>query len=478
MSQIYRQHPLSIVHAFWKYIFLLIFPLLRSLVLVRQSFVYWLSGVWFDLLFLFAIVLFGFFQWYFTTFKIQEKGLYFRKGVFFRAEQYIPYANLSSVGVDKPFYLRPFHIVRLKLETDAGKKNRPDVKMLLHRDLAEEIVSLSTVYLTDTGTVTKSYKPRAAYIAILSLITSNTITGVLFVSTFITQTGKILGQSAEDLLVYYMTRLTQILAYRLPPAAAILACIILGGWLIGFLINLVNHLNFYTARKGGCLYARAGVLVQREYHMAVDEINCLTLRQSFLTKILGFYSAMISCTGYGKDKNELAALLPAVDSQGLRQSLHLILPEIQPTARQYKPPTRTITRFLIPPCTTLLCTLAGFLLLHHFFPEFHELILYLGIMVHIPIFWWLFVKIVAFFHVGIGIRGDVYTFRSTFAYAIYTTVVHKNKIARVEVRQSLFQKMAHCSDVIIYTYNERKHRLVVQNVDQDGVEGFLKSLAM
>lgn len=25
---------------------------------------------------------------------------------------------------------------------------------------------------------------------------------------------------------------------------------------------------------------------------------------------------MISCTGYGKDKNELAALLPAVDSQG------------------------------------------------------------------------------------------------------------------------------------------------------------------
>ena len=99
-------------------------------------------------------------------------------------------------------------------------------------------------------------------------------------------------------------------------------------------------------------------------------------------------------------------------------------------------------------------------------------------MVHIPIVWWLFVKIAAFFHVGIGIRGDVYTFRSTFAYAIYTTVVHKNKIARVEVRQSLFQKMANCSDVIIYTYNEKKHRLVVQNVSQDGVEEFLKSLAM
>lgn len=477
MNQIYRQHPLSIVHAFWKYIFLLIFPLLRSLVLIRQSFVFWLSGVWFDLLILLVIVLFGFFQWYFTTFKIQQKGLYFRKGIFFHSEQYIPYANLSSVGIDRPFYLRPLHIVRLKLETDAGSRKNPDAKMLLHRDLAEEIVSLSTVYLTDTGTVTKSYKPRAAYIAILSLITSNTLTGVLFVSTFITQTGKILGQSAEDLLVYYMTRLTQLVAYRLPPAAAVLACVILGGWLIGFLINLVNHLNFYTARKGGCLYARAGILVQREYHMAVDEINCLTLRQSFMTKLFGFYSAMISCTGYGKDKNELAALLPAVDSQGLRQSLHLILPEIQPCARLYKPPTRTITRFLIPPCTTLLCTLAGFLLLHHFFPEFHELILYLGIMVHIPIVWWLFVKITAFFHVGIGIRDDVYTFRSTYAYAIYTTVVHKNKIARVEVRRSLFQKMAHCSDVIIYTYNEKKHRLVVQNVDQDGVEKFLKSLA-
>ncbi|MEG2597087.1 MAG: hypothetical protein RR977_01565, partial [Oscillospiraceae bacterium] len=192
----------------------------------------------------------------------------------------------------------------------------------------------------------------------------------------------------------------------------------------------------------------------------------------------GFYSAMISCTGYGKDKSELAALFPAVTKRELQQNLQLILPEIQPSARQYKPPFRTITRFLIPPLTTLLLTFFGFFILHLFFQNFHDFILFIGIMTHIPIVWWLFVKIAAFFHVGIGINNDVYTFRSTYAYAIYTTVVHKNKIAKIEIRQSLFQKMAKCSDVIIYTYHEKKHRLVVQNVNDKGVAEFLKSVAL
>ncbi|MEG2597086.1 MAG: hypothetical protein RR977_01560, partial [Oscillospiraceae bacterium] len=74
-------------------------------------------------------------------------------------------------------------------------------------------------------------------------------------------------------------QLAQGLAYKIPPAAAILAGILLGGWLLAFLINLIKHLRFYVSRKGNCLYAQAGIVVKRECHMAVDRINCLILRQ-------------------------------------------------------------------------------------------------------------------------------------------------------------------------------------------------------
>ena len=91
-----------------------------------------------------------------------------------------------------------------------------------------------------------------------------------------------------------------------------------------------------------------------------------------------------------------------------------------------------------PPIWTILGLLAGFWVLWRLFPRFGSLILYFAVMAEIPAVWWLFVKIVAYFHVGVGIRGDTYTFYTTFGYAFFTTALHKDKIAKVEVGQSLF----------------------------------------
>ena len=122
----------------------------------------------------------------------------------------------------------------------------------------------------------RTYQPRPLYIAILSLITSNTLTGVLFVSTFISQTGKVLGEQFEKLLVHSLTRIVQFLAFRIPPAAAMAAAVILGGWGIAFLVNLVNHLGFRAVRRGKQLFIRVGVLVRKEYYLSL--IHILFLR--------------------------------------------------------------------------------------------------------------------------------------------------------------------------------------------------------
>ena len=133
-------------------------------------------------------------------------------------------------------------------------------------------------------------------------------------------------------------------------------------------------------------------------------------------------------------------------------------------------------RFLNPPILTILVLLSGFCLLGKLFPALTTLIRFFAVMAEIPAVWWLFLKIAAYFHVGIGVRGDICTFYSTFGYAFFTTVLHKDKIAKVEVRQSLFQRMSGSADVRVYTFAETQHHVRVHNLPLVQAEEFLRFL--
>ncbi len=479
MTNFQRQHPLYVVHAFSKYLLLLIFPLLRSLLLLRGDVWAWVRGTWFDLLIVVLIILFGVVQWRSIRYSLGEKGVYVESGFLVQEIRYLPYKNLSSIAVEEPFYLRPLRIARVRLETDGGSSSRADAALLLRRSQVEEVLEAGAVRLAEGRGGPKgvrTYRPKALYIAILSLITSNTLTGVLFASTFISQSGKILGETFERLLVDSIARIIRVLAFNIPPAAAIIAAVLLGGWAIAFLMTLISHLGFHATRENRLLSVRVGILTKKEAYMAVERINYVQLRQSLLTKLCGFCSAFLNCTGYGKEKNELAVLFPAVEQQDLRRTLRLILPEIKVSPRRYKPYIKVLTRFLIPPVTLIFAAAAVFGLAWFLFPNFRQVSLFLGIMAELPSIWWLFVKIAAYFHVGIGVRGDIYTFRFTFGYAFYTVALHKDKIAKVETQQSLFQKMSKCSDILIYPFSERGRRMRIHNIRQSEAEEFLRTL--
>ncbi|MCI8601240.1 MAG: PH domain-containing protein [Oscillospiraceae bacterium] len=476
MAKPKRQHPLAVVHAFGSYILLLALPLLRSLLLLREGWRGWLSGVWQDGLVLAAILVFGYLRWRMNTYEVLEEGIFFRDGIFFRRSRYIPYYSLTAVVLERPFYLRPFPIARILLETDAGSPKDPDVALLLRQADAKLLMAAAGRELPGER-LTRAYTPNPWAAAFLSLLTSNSLTGVLFASTLISQTGRLLGKEAEERLLDSLTRLMQLLAFGLPPAAAAIALILLGGWLLSFALHLVNHLGFKAERRGGMLTVRAGVLTLRQYQLTVKKINFMQLRQSLLTRLLGYCAVLINCTGYGKGKNELAVLLPAANEQELRRGLQMVLPEIRPGRRTCRCLPRTVTRFLIPPLTLLAALFAAVFLAWRQLPALRTLVFFLGLMGVLPAVWWFFVKLAAFRYVGVELKGRTCTFRSVFGYAFYTTVAPADKVTQIELRRSLFQKMAGCCDMVVRLRSEKGRRIVVQNVPQTAADSFLTSWA-
>ena len=468
-----RQHPLAIIDGFKRYIALLLLPLVRSLLLFTGDPYSWLSGVWLDVLVLLAIVLAGLLRWLFTRLSVGGCKVESCSGVLIRQKKQILYSNISSVTVEHTWYFKPLRAVRVRIETDAGNKHTPDVKMLLRRDDAETLCSRLSGQLVREPVMVRRYEPRGWYVGILSLITSDSIGGAVFAATLISQSGKLLGQEAEDRLITSLTRLMRLVAFWLPPAAAIIAGVLLGGWLIDFILNLVRHLGFQAVRRGGELYIRCGIVTVREYLLSAERVNFLQLRQSILTKVFGYYAGMVSCTGYGKEKNEQSVLLPAVGRDDLRRSLSLILPELRPAPNSWRPPLRTLWRTVWPDILLNSVLLIGWRAAWRWLPSLRELVLFLGIMMVLPAAWHLAVKFWSFFHNGIGRRQNTFTFRSTRGYRLFTIVCRADKIDKIVITQSIFQRQGRCADFQIWLRSEKRTRFRVPNLAMEDIRAFL-----
>ncbi|MDF2567019.1 MAG: putative rane protein [Oscillospiraceae bacterium] len=460
-------HPINIIENTSKYFLLLLLPALRGLLFSKAGFYAWLQGAWFDILILFGILGMGFVSWFFYLYKADNQGIHFKKGILFKKTRFIPYERLSTVTFEYPYYLMPFRAVRFKSDTDAGNSKTPDFSITMRKKDALRLIEKSQIPFRNNDNLKRVYQPKSLYVAILSLITSNTLTGVLFFSALVSQSGNLLGQEFEDKLVDSLTNIAKLLAFGVPTFAAILAYIFLGGWAIAFILNIIRHKGFTVSRKGNVLDIKTGILITRRYSISTKRVNLIEARQSLLTKLFGFFSVFIHSSGYGKQKNELSVLIPAANKYETKRNLHILLPEIPLGTRQIRPKIKTLSRFLVPPISIILGLVGLSIVSYWLFPAFSKVILFLGIMAELPAFWFLFVKIVSYFHTGIGKHNDVYTFSYTYAYSIVTSAIPAKKISTIVLRQSLFQKFSNCCDVVVFSYSEGTKRQVVPNINLD-----------
>ena len=471
-----RQHPLAIIDGFKQYIALLLVPLVRSLLLFTGDPYSWLRGVWLDVLALTAMVAAGLLRWLYTGISVRDEQIVSCCGVLLPKRRHILFDNVSSVTVEHTWYFKPVKTVRVRIETDAGNRRAPDVKMLLRRQDAEMLCSRLSAQLAGESGMVRRYEPRGWYVGILSLITSDSIGGAVFAATLISQSGKLLGQEAEDRLITSLTRLMRLAAFWLPPAAAVIGGVLLGGWLIDFVLNLVRHLGFQAVRRGGELYIRCGIVTVREYLLSAERVHFLQLRQSILTKVFGYYAGMVSCTGYGKEKNEQSVLLPAVGRDDLRRSLSLILPELRPAPNRWRPPLRTLWRIIWPDLLLNGVLLLGWRAAWRWLPSLRELVVFLGMMMVLPAGWHLLGCLFSFFHTGIGRRQDTFTFRAVKGYRLFTVVCRADKVDKIVITRSIFQKQGKCADLQIWLRSERRTCIRVANLEMQDVENFLAEL--
>lgn len=129
----FRPHPLYILSNLWRYLFILLLPLVRGLYyVVINSFSLtggfqlavnisnWLQGAWVDVLSLLAFLSLGVLLWATFVVELTADGLLVRRGVFRREVSFLPSSQYYCVSLVAPLRLRVFGAQYLRVDTAGG----------------------------------------------------------------------------------------------------------------------------------------------------------------------------------------------------------------------------------------------------------------------------------------------------------------------------------------------------------------------
>lgn len=494
-------HPIQILEYISGYFWLLLLPLVRGLLTFRGGLWAWLSGVWFDLLVLAAIFGFAFLRWYAVYYSCTTEGILIEKGIFSRIRFVVPYTQTATLSLESPWYYRPIRAVRLRLDSNAGNRWKFDFSLLLSRSAAEAVMKRTRKELfrahaarfdmtalalngktSDRSSANagrrirrKKWRSRGLYVALLSFVSSRTVAGVVFTAAAVVQTGKILGREIEDYFLKTLTDTAKAFAFGVPPFAVFIAILILLGWLISFLLNLFRNMRFSVSRERNSVEIACGLFSLRHCLLQVSKINCLELQQSLFTRMFRIYSLFAHCAGYGKGKNELAVLFPALRKPMFVKFLGDILPEWNPPQEnQVCPKRRSISRFLLPPLLSMACSAVVFIVASVLLPNFAELFCFLGAMLELSLLWWFLARMAAFFHTGVAFLNGQFTLRAGKRFGFFTVMVRKNRVVRWELRQSIWQKFSKTCNLVVYVFSEGRKRYVIPSLPLEETVELLK----
>lgn len=469
-----HQHPIKILKLTVKNFWLLIIPLVRGLINLKFDFKHWIEGAYLDIIVLILILLFAFVRWWFQWYEIKENSIRYKGGIFAHYEYEIPFSVISAVTAQFSFFYRPIKAVNVFIETDSvfGGKNEKsaDMKMILTKKETEQLLlKLPSEKEIDPY----SFSPRKSHLIIFSFLFSSTLSGVIFISTFLIQNGRIFDRSVEQELIKVVSDITKKIAVAVPPAAMGISIFLIAGWLFSFISNLLRLIGFGISRSGRDITIRNGFFTKLVYYINSDKVNFADFRQNLLMKLFKIKSVQVSCSGYGKRKQEIPVFVPITTESEASKSLKKLLPRFEAAENELESPIVSLFIYLRGGIFALLGTILFNAASLIFFTEFWEFVQFAVIMLMIPSAWLLIVECVSFLTSGVGSDGGCLTLRYSTFLKFHTVVIPEERIAKFEIRQTIFQVYNGTCDLIVRTYSESSGVHRVRYLPYDETKKFL-----
>lgn len=454
-----KAHAYTILSYSPNFVFLMVFPVLQSMLFNPDSILEIIANYGFTLLFLILVFTSITLEYRSILYTEKEDRLYTKKGFFYIRKSDIPYVCVQSVNVEKRLFPRIFGAYRLSVHSPGSFTPNGDFSLYLRKKNAEELNR--KIFGTFDGAV--KYKGGFFRIILMAASWSNALTGLLILAPVLyrqsTQTGIILRD-------YFMQRMdisNYIIKTGVPPALSGLATALIVCWGIAYVFQLARYAFFSLEIKDNIIRIRRGLINRNEFITKTEKICAIQIRQSLLMLVLNLRSAYIKTIGSGVRKGDKSLLIPADKKKNINNILGRITS--LPTTQDYKikPGKRVFMSYLWLPFFCIVGTVAVMFIL--------DLLGYFGEIVSIPLavlllvfVVWFFFRILCWKKSDIIICDKAVQIDYFYRINLTRTYIPYSRIQFAEVYQSVFQRAAKTATIKIYVYSNKRSSYKIKHL--------------
>jgi putative membrane protein len=300
---------------------------------------------------------------------------------------------------------------------------------------------------------------------------------MLLTLTFIYQAYRIVGREIEEEFLAKVNTQLEKMTLHIPKYLIVAALAVAGSWFVSFVSNLMRHWGFSCTRCADMLLISSGKGTKRRHIIMRERINYIDYQQSMLMKIFGICSVQVHCTGYGKRRLELSALVPITTNSSAETSVRLLMPNMPTVGYDVRTGLGDVRRFVTIPL--LICMLPGALyeflcrLIPRFemvvktIPDWKSALTNLAVISMVPLVWLVIVKVNAAFNTAVGFEGGHCMLSYCRYYRFHKASVRMDRISKIKITRNPFQRMNGTCHLYVYTSAEGSSRHVVRGLNYE-----------
>ncbi|WP_416829353.1 PH domain-containing protein [Ectobacillus polymachus] len=432
-----REHPITILFHYFKFLKDFIWSLIPLLFVGFKH----LSVQYTILIIIGVLILIGIRNtviWYFSIYRIEDDGLYVKKGVFTKKETFVHRDRVQSVSTDATLLHQLFHIEQVIVETAGGKA--PEIN--LYGVPIESVHEMVAILKGKEKSLDKPKEPKTAAETyqltkkemLLAGATSGQF-GILFTALM----G--LWSQVKDLLPASSTTfVTDQLIHSSYYIWIMLALVFLVfSWIAATVSFVLKYYGFRINSSSDKLHIVYGLLHKRNVTLPHKKIQGITIEEGILRGWFGFASIEAEAVVSMTDTKEYKVILhPFILKKNIPDFLRRVVPQYTYRQVEEHVPTRSLKRFLYIKVTLSFLLASGLTIWKPFLAPAFLLVL------------------VAVWHgyacyrrAGFSIHGKQITL-SYRKIAAYTTILLRKHIQSIGTEQTIFQKKDKVGTIKIY----------------------------
>ncbi|MBP0979801.1 MAG: PH domain-containing protein [Oscillospiraceae bacterium] len=454
-------HPVYILISIKKFLFLLIIPLLRGLTyyIINKNIYSWLKGSWIDITILMIIIFLAVVRWRNFNIYLDEfnkNKLIISSGIFISKKLVIYKKNISNILIKIPFYYRPIGAIKITIFSFNKDKIQTRNQIILTKKNFEFLKSNYLNYIfKNKKNINNISMITTLKTAFLSLVMSDSLAGIIFISTFVSTSSKLLGYKLENELYGHFTNITKKLAFGFPPAGAAIAYILIIGWVIAFIRNLIIYINFSFKKHDDKIITYSGILNQQTQYINLNNINYIDIIQNIFTKIINLCSVFINIQDNKKNKKNNTVIVPVINKNKLEKNINIIFNKNINNINnlKIKPKKTSFLSYILFPVILFFIIFIVFSYLSKNYKNWSDFLDFIILMSGIMCFWLLIIKIINFLDCGISYQDNNYIIKYSKIFKFHTVIIPDDKISKIKIKQSFFQKYFKKYDILIYSFS-------------------------